>query len=183
MLVMKGTYDRNGIARKGQETWTRSDTAGKEEAEDLFTVIGLGHRKLQPLFSPTVFGLPHDRGLTTYAQAILYNANPQSPIVALSANGPINFQAKIGWDTLNWDPAFPTPSWGSEPAIGEAKWPWEIFSEARQTDSIKVKLNWQAKLMPTTRSRLQQATIEYVASDMNETLVRTLVFFDKLSSH
>lgn len=183
MLVMKGTYDRSGIARKGREPWTRSDVAGKEEAESLFTVVGLGHRELEPLFSPTVFALPHDRGLTTYAQAILYNANPQSPTVATGAGGPSNTQAKIGWDTLNWDPSFPTPSWGSEPSMGEAKWPWEIFSEARQTDSIQVKLNWQAKLMPTTRSRLQEATIEYVASDMNDTLVRTLVFFNKMSSH
>ena len=183
MLVMKGTYDRSGTARKGQETWTRSDTTGKEEAEDLFTVIGLGHRELQPLFSSTVFVLPHDRGLTTYAQAILYNANPQSPIVATSANRAGNVQAKIGWDTLNWDSAFPTPSWGSEPSTGEAKWPWEIFSEARQTDSIKVKLNWQAKLMPTTHSRLKQATLEYAGSDMNDTLLRTLVFFNGMSSH
>ena len=176
MLMMKGAYDPNGILRKGQETWTGSDTAGKEEAEELFTVIGLGYRELQPLFSPTVFALPHDRGLTTYAQAILYNANSQSPTVPTGANGPSNFQEKIGWDTLNWDPAFPTPSWGSEPTMGEAKWPWEVFSEARQTDSTKVKLNWQAKLMPTTHSRLKQATAEYIASDMNDTLVRTLAF-------
>ncbi len=180
MLVMTESYDRNGIVRKGDEPWTRTDNTGRQQAERLFTVIGLGHRKNESLFSPVIYPAPHQRGITTYAQAILYNANPQSsaPVGPSQAD-----QHKTGWDTLNWSPEFVTPQWGSGPTMGESKWPWEVFSEARRIDSIRVKLNWQAKLMPATRSRLSEAAKDSTETAMGPDLGFSVLQFEGMSSH
>ena len=147
----------------------------------MFTVIGLGHREFQPLFSPRIYATPHARGITTYAQAIFYNANRQQR----SRPAPSNYtQPTIGWDTLNWDPDFVTPEWGSEAdTSAESKWPWEVFSQANELDSVKVRLNWQAKLIPVTRSRFQNAALDYGASDMNVDLGLSLLHFESMSSH
>jgi hypothetical protein len=180
MYVMKNAFDDSGVEQKGREPWTGSNNDSKREAEQLFTIVGLAHREFVPRFSPTIFPMPHDRGMTTYAQSIIYNANRQE--TARSGNRS-TVQPKVGWDTLNWDPATETPEWGSQPRVSEARWPWEVISSARPSDSVKVKLNWQAKLMPVTQSRLEQAALDNATGDLGTTLKMSALHFQHMSSH
>ena len=94
---------------------------------------------------------PTDTGLTTYAQAIFYNANRQQP-----GTGRGQLQARVGWDTLNWDPAIDVPEWGAKPYVFGLKAPWNAFDGSANRAVARVKLNWQAKLMPIRTSRFQR---------------------------
>ena len=179
MYVLKDAFDRSGNEQKGREPWTKADPDGKKSAEQMFTLLGFAQRNFEAKFAPKVFQQPHENGMSAYAQAILYNANPQKQTT--SARSLI--QPTAGWDTLNWDPDTETPEWGSEPAVGDAKWPWQVISSARQTDSVKVKLNWQAKLMPATKSRITEAAIDNAASDLGKTLGKSALHFEHMSSH
>jgi hypothetical protein len=180
MYVMKDAYDRSGDEQKGREPWTGSDKGSKLAAEHLFTMVGLAHREFTPQFAPRFFPGAHDRGMTTYAQSIIYNANRQESPDAVV---PPLVQRSVGWDTLNWDPNTETPEWGSQSTLSNAKWPWQVLSSARQSDSVKVKLNWQAKLMPATQTRIAEAALDNVNSVMGKTLGLSLLNFKELSSH
>lgn len=148
MLVMQDSY-RESEPRKGLEVWTGSSSEAQQEAESLFTVLGIAHRGFEPLFSSTVFPAPQQNGITTVGLGILYNASPQS-----SPSGG-QTQPLLGWDTLNWDTgAASLPEWGAPASQSATRWPWELF-DAVDSESL-VKLNWQAKLMPVTKSRLEQ---------------------------
>ncbi len=128
--------------------------------------------------SSKVFPTGNDRGQTVYAQAIFYNANEQK-----SPSGvPGTTQPNVGWDTLNWLPPVAAPEWGAEPSVAEKKWPWEIFSAARNVPGMRVHLNWQAKLMPVTRSRLSEARTK-VPISMLRNVEFAVRYFEDLSSH
>jgi hypothetical protein len=162
MYVMVETFDPNkdpqlpqpGAKRiaKGTEIWTKDTSQGKEMAEKMFTVVGMTHREIDPFFSPIIYPVASRFGMSTFAQAIYYNSNEQMPAATGKAS---TTQAKLGWDTLNWDPTTTVPEWGTELTKSPAKWPWDLFESSDVwRGNAKVKLNWQAKLMPVTQSRL-----------------------------
>lgn len=175
MLVMQDSF-RGTESQKGREEWTGSDTASKRKAEELFTLIGVAHRDYKPLFSETLYPASSDTGMTSYAQSIFYNANEQRSVSSSL------YQPKLGWDTLNWDPEINVPEWGAEPHLTAPKWPWEAFDGSAQKAVAKVKLNWQAKLMPVRPKRLQEAAVT-VEGAARKNLEHAADYFEKLGNH
>jgi hypothetical protein len=183
MYVMVGSFAKTGVRRdqKGFETWTLASDTGKQQAEQLFTVIGLAHRDVKPLFSPVIYPAGTRHGATTFAQAVFYNGNEQKPVPPFTKS---TTQAKLGWDTLNWDPATNAPEWGTKLATSSAKWPWEVFtSSTALSGSAKVRLNWQAKLMPVTKTRLKGAITMPMSVDMNANVAAAYALFDNMLTH
>lgn len=176
MLVMQDSF-RSSRDQKGREKWTGDDAASKQAAEKLFTLIGVAHRDYEPLFSEILYPSPSQTGMTAYAQAIFYNGNQQRP-----NSGRGQSQAKLGWDTLNWDPAVNVPEWGAPAHQSSPKWPWEAFDGADQAAVAKIKLNWQAKLMPVRTSRLKQST-EALDGDARKNVEHAGKYFDQLGNH
>ena len=169
---------------KGHEKWTLATEEGKKLAEEKFTIVAITQRKLEPLFSPVIYPLASKRGITTFAQAIFYNGNEQQPFDYASK---WQTQAKIGWDTLNWSPSATVPEWGAPAAVSDtAKWPWDIFdSDKELAKNAAVKLNWQAKLMPVTLSRLAPTVIPAGVQypDMGKNVGLSLPFFNRMVTH
>jgi hypothetical protein len=122
-------------ADKGHEPWTTSE--GSPEAGRLFSVVSFAHRPPPPITSFGIFRQGNPDGLVAYAQAMIYNANPQRGRSAGNKKQPV-----VGWDTLNWDNVVPEFSWDKPRAPDP---PIEAMPEPR------IRLNWQAKLTPTTR--------------------------------
>ena len=176
MFVLKDAY-RGSRDQKGREKWTGTDSTAKREAEKLFTVIGVAHRDYKPLFSEVLYPAPAETGMTGYSQAIFYNANRQQ-----AGSGRNRSQDKVGWDTLNWDPDVAVPEWGAPPYKSAAKWPWEAFDGSTNSAVAKVKLNWQAKLMPARTKRLKDAT-EILEGDAKKNVEHAAKYFDKLGNH
>ncbi len=89
MYVMVETFDPDkapelpqpGAKRvqKGYEVWTKDTTEGKEMAEKMITVVGMTHREIEPFFSPIIYPVASKFGMTTFAQAMYYNSNEQTP--------------------------------------------------------------------------------------------------------
>ena len=78
------------------------------------------------------------------------------------------------------------PEWGNELTKSGAKWPWDLFTSSSDWQgNAKVKLNWQAKLMPVTKSRLTPAAAAAAAEslEMGENVVLSLPFYDQLMTH
>jgi hypothetical protein len=187
MYVMLGAYANQPAAsgrrdQKGREKWTENSDAGKKLAEELFTVIGITHREIEPLFSPVIYPqAAQNGGTTTFAQAIYYNGNEQ---VDVSAGAKSTNQPKIGWDTLNWDPTINVPEWGAKVATSGAKWPWEIFtSDKALSSSSKVHLNWQAKLMPVTKTRFRGVVTTPMSPEMNLDVLPVELLYSKMVTH
>ncbi len=150
MVVIAGSFDQE-TSIKGSETWTRNDEAGKQLAEDQFTLLTAVHRPYQSLLATRVLRNGQQDGLTAFAQSIVYNANRQS-----SSGGPSSQQPQVGWDTLNWiNDGTNVPEWGTEAIVQSMTWPWELLDGLE--NAPKVKLNWQPKLMPVTATRLELA--------------------------
>jgi hypothetical protein len=144
------------------EPWTYADQpdgdmggrAGSEMADKMFCVVGMAHRPAPPVASPFVgtralFRQENAGGMACYAQAMFYNANPQ-----VHNSGTQYLQSIAGWDTLNWGvdnqnqpvrvPEYPGPV----PPGDDTPTP--------TTPQPIIRLNWQSKLVPTTR--LAEAT-------------------------
>jgi hypothetical protein len=123
---------------KGREPWTRME--GSRRADELFALLGFARRDVK-VFGAVVFRNPHDQGFVTFAQGMIYNANPQHP-GALAGMQPV-----VGWDTLNWDhrriPELPDDCRGAFTDGCGCHQPGVPAPE--------IRLNWQAKLMPATR--------------------------------
>jgi hypothetical protein len=51
------------------------------------------------------------------------------------------------------------------------------------SSSAKVRLNWQAKLMPVTKTRLQGAVTMPMSADMNANVAQAFAMFDQLMTH
>lgn len=173
MLVMKDAFDGQQ-SRKGSEPWTNSSDAGKAKAEEYFTLIGFAHRTFEPLFSTVVYPSASDKGITAYAQAIFYNGNQQQTPVGG------DYQTKIGWDTLNWDPQSQVPEWGGPASESGVEWPWQVFTSKER--ELKVKLNWQPKLMPVTESRLEDSGTD-LSGDMADNVEHAIEYFEELGTH
>jgi hypothetical protein len=153
-------------------------------AEDMFTLVAMTHREIDPFFSPVIYPVASRHGMTTFAQAIYYNSNPQQAApVAISKVQPI-----VAWDTLNWHPDAKPPEWGAKASVApSSKWPWEIFtSEDAFVGQAKAKLNWQAKLMPVTKRRFEEAAKASVVAlepDMTKNLGFAIPLFDNMVTH
>ena len=177
MLVMKDTFRGGSRDRKGYESWAGKSSSSKSEAEKLFTLIGVAHHDYEPMFSKALYPAASDSGITACAQAIFYNANQQKP-----GSGRGRTQEKIGWDTLNWDPDVNVPEWGAPAHQSQPKWPWEAFDGTAQQEVAKVKLNWQAKLMPVRTSRLKEVVVT-IEGDARKNLEHATKHFEKLGNH
>ncbi len=172
---------------KGQEVWTKDTEEGKQMAEKMFTVIGMTQRELKPLFSPVIYPIASRFGVTTFAQAVYYNANEQKPPSPNDKNSKV--QPKVAWDTLNWAPTASPPEWGASPATvaPESIWPWEVFTPSKKLlGNAAARLNWQAKLMPVTKSRLKEAIPVGVAAkepEMSENIGIAWGLYDNMVTH
>lgn len=124
--------------RKKEAPWI-NDTSAAERA---FTVVGFAHKGPPYRWNRKLLPPVNEKGVVTFAQAMVYNANPRKP-----DPDDTNYQPVTGWDTLNWD------NEGGDPAAA-ATVEWPHF---KRTESPRVKLNWQAKLVPV--SRLGEASL------------------------
>lgn len=171
---------------KGTEVWTKDTEEGKQMAEEMFTVIGMTQREFKPLFSPVIYPVASRLdGITTFAQAVFYNANEQVPP---TDDAKTTVQPKIAWDTLNWLPTAKPPEWGAKATVApKSIWPWEIFTpDPKLLGNAQARLNWQAKLMPVTKSRLTQAIPAGAASLEPVITVNVTVavgLYDQLVTH
>lgn len=139
---------KNGSAPdKGFEAWTDDP----DRADRQFAIIGCV--KWEPpllLGEGTFFQQQHPDGRLAVAQTLLYNANPQErpeQKIDLTCKRIVpNRQANCGWDTLNWKP-------GTRPTELVAKWnhggPPPVLCP-------EIELNWQAKLVPTSQTFLDE---------------------------
>jgi hypothetical protein len=118
--------------QKGHEIWTHQP----EAADQMFSLMGFAHRPPPKLWSPGFYPAVNRDGYTTFAQALVYNANAQA-----EDPQPGEFQPEVGWDTLNW---------ASPAADSNAL---EYGHDRDDTGCPKIRLNWQAKLVPVTRLR------------------------------
>ncbi len=144
LMILEGT-DLGG-SDKGTESWTTE--GGSAEAESMFGVIGFAHRPAKPVIGGKIFKQATPDGTAAYAMALVYNANPQKPFA-----GPGGSQRRVGWDTLNWSvdvPEYPGPAdrknLDKDIAIPNVPRP-------------EIRLNWQAKLVPTSSDRLSRAIL------------------------
>src|SRR5262249_33554565 len=60
---------------RGREEWPRAE--GSRTADQLFCLIGFAHHGSLRRAAPRVFRQTNPDGLVCYAQAMIYNANPQ----------------------------------------------------------------------------------------------------------
>jgi hypothetical protein len=183
MYAMLDSFGGDGDRKeqKGHENWTQETDDAKERAEKLFTLIGITQRDKATIFSPKLYKRGPSDSITTLAQAIFYNANEQRPEPIGSK---LQRQPVLGWDTLNWDPTTPAPEWGAEARVGNAKWPWELFENGAVSPTTNVRLNWQAKLMPVTEGRFNEAVEADLANEsMKNDLTKAKQFFKQLVTH
>lgn len=160
--------------RKGREPWATNS----QRAERMFTVMAFTSRRVDPIFSPNLYGSAgHDQ--IVYSQSMVYNANEQIP------SGPGSTQPRIGWDTLNWAPPVNVPEYGSKPTERSSLWPpWAIFQKKPASNTPKIKLNWQAKLVPVTRSRLTDAlTTGFLDGKVSEAVLKSIPTTKQLDTH
>lgn len=148
---------------KGYALWTENPPL----ADELFSIIGLVRRE-PPLVVASGWGFRqlHQDGMIAYAQAILYNANEQerpNRRIDLTCKRivPIR-QANVGWDTLDWLPGSKQedPAWDvdanppSADGIPDENRPFELLGIAIPSEFPQVQVNWRAKLVPGSESRL-----------------------------
>jgi len=140
--------------RKGRERWTKATRQGKRLAEGYFTVIAVVHRKRRgAIIGSSLFKKPSKEGTFAVAQAMFYNANGRD-----LASGSNRTQPNTGWDTLNWEPPVKAFEWGKHKVTTGGGNPLDVFrGRKRPTMQSRVKLNWQAKLIPITASRIGDA--------------------------
>src|SRR5579872_4522473 len=140
-------------ASKGHEIWT----VNSRLAEKRFTVLAMAHRAPHSaLFGGSLFRLDSNHGVTATAEAMYYNANgsrvPDKP------SKDSKTQPDTGWDTLNWNPPVTALEWGDSTPTEAGGDPSALLEGAFPPPAAaKIKLNWQAKLVPVTMSRLRDA--------------------------
>jgi hypothetical protein len=120
--------------RKASAPWFRSTQA----SEQTFAVIGFARANKPFIWAPAFFPTTNSGGTVAFAQSLLYNANPRRP-----SPDNTHYQPVTGWDTLNWDTGTGDPE-----TAAAIEWPYY-----KKLHGPRVKLNWQAKLVPVTRLR------------------------------
>jgi len=144
--------------QKGYEPWAvENDPAKGNSAEQIFTLIAFAWRqKGETVMGAPLFKNPNTEGRLTYSMAMFYNANGRKVPKSQPAAGMV--QPNTGWDTLNWAMPVNAPEWGADPRDGADSGLWTIITgDVPANSSARIKLNWQAKLMPITESRLLKA--------------------------
>jgi hypothetical protein len=173
LLVLDGTFS-DDLPRKGREEWTGTTRAARQLVEDKFTLLAWSHREYAPIFAEVVFPETQNRPLGAFSHAMVYNANEQSAGAAKSDQQPT-----VGWDTLNWDPELDAvPEWGATGATPSVSWPWELLRGI--PNRAKAKLNWQAKLIPLTQSKLEAASR---SNDINRETMEFVIDHASLFRH
>jgi hypothetical protein len=158
----EGRGDAN--ADKGREPWTHSK--GSDLADDRFCFLGFARRpEPSSVAARPFFRQANPDGVVCCAQAMVYNANPQRSPEEAARSG--RLQPRVGWDTLNWwdsdayefDPqrraAERTPDHQLLPGIPFRLPPARIIDRA--APEPKIRVNWQAKLVPVTERKLSAA--------------------------
>ena len=180
-LYVMSDPDPNGQG-KTFEPWTFADMpdgdhggrAGSEMADRKFCVVGLAHRPPPRVTAPflgagALFRQENANGMVCYAQAMFYNANPQQRGSGTQdpqqrGSGTQDLQPIAGWDTLNWGvdeqnrpirvPEYPGPVPQEDDSHST------LHPLTPTTPQPIIRLNWQSKLVPTTR--LAEATVYQV---------------------
>jgi len=162
--------------KKGNERWVQED----RRAEELFTVVGFTRRdKLGIRLLPGLFNEAGKIDTVGMAQALLYNANGRE------LRNDQRHQPNTGWDTLNWEPEVQAPEWGDHAPGQGAKKSWVLFvmgQERMKERSAAVRLNWQAKLVPITITRLTDALRSGYAAPLDKP-VRSLRDNSRVIAH
>ena len=159
LYVMQGSTPPD----KGYELWNLPQYSSV--ADRLFTVVGLTYQSPVEIVGFSVFGQAHPHGSFAYAQAMIYNANDQQ-----RSNQRINLrcqrivpvrQANTGWDTLNWYPGGGGREGCRSKKTGRGNSrnntrPFELVGIGIPHQYPRIQVNWQAKLIPGSKYRLQQ---------------------------
>jgi hypothetical protein len=176
-LLLYVMRDSKPLAR-GHEPWTNDS----RRAEQDFTLVGLAQRDVSTLFSPNVYKSPEPKSWVASAQAMFYNANEQRPGNSGSKG---TTQPVVGWNTLNWENPGQVPEYGAPPSedSGSDWLPWSGFQRGWKNPPA-VKLNWQAKLVPVTRTRLTDSQSEpELPQKFRKPLSETIPFTSSLDAH
>ncbi len=130
---------------KGSETWRKDADA----ADELFTVVGTAQHSEPSLAAPTLFAEKQEKGIVSYAQAIVYNS--QNKERASSKDR----QPILAWDTLNWivDSKSPVHEVPAESKVQTFPNPLAAFNAMFTPLKKAPQINfvWQAKLIPVSR--------------------------------
>lgn len=132
-----------GGTEKGREDWTRDSDQASRRVDQLFCTLGLVHRDPPGVVSYGIYRKTNPDGMVGYAQAIVYGANPQVP----SPGG--DHQPRLGWDTLHWSSSVKEFPGESVRSFGFK--PQKFAFYVPSVDEPRVTINWQTKLVPTTR--------------------------------
>jgi hypothetical protein len=158
LFLVKGLEQAN--VQKGQEAWTYPNQNALIEKQ--FCLMGYALRKPPPVAANRFFRQENPDGVLCFAQAICYNANYQTPPDDIDT-GSI-FQPRVGWDTLNWNSTGPDSNaleyhactWGlfvlGVPLLPPI--PVDFDGVFLPPPTPQIRLNWQAKLVPVTNSKL-----------------------------
>ena len=138
---------------------------GSREADRQFALIGFGHRPKLPVASFGAFRQTNPDGIAAYAQAFVYNANPNP---RTTGGG---FQPRVAYDTLNWVNAVRDHP-GQRPSDADR------YSPIPNVPEPRVGVNWQVKLVPTTRVT---DAIWWQTGDLGTIMRRTTPFHLDLS--
>lgn len=156
-------------SRKGYEAWVNDKLA----AERLFTVMAFAHRQRPASIAGKFFGEPKPATVVAYSQAMIYNGNPQIAGVGGAT------QPQVGWDTLNWEGPAKEFDHPDHPRSGSIL---NLSNVLGQADPPKVKVNWQAKLVPVTPSHLKSAW-QWLPADMRVRLPLNRYDASQLDTH
>lgn len=156
-------------SRKGYEAWVNDKLA----AERLFTVMAFAHRQRPPSTAAKFVGEPEPGTVVAYSQAMIYNGNPQ-----MAGSGG-ETQPKVGWDTLNWEGGAKEFDHPDDPRRSSVD---NIGELLKRESWVDVKLNWQAKLVPVTPTRLRSAW-QRLPADMRARLPITRYDASQLDTH
>jgi len=165
LLIMKETKLDN--ADKGKENWTTKN--GSSRAEELFSSIGVALQQ-SPRYSSSFYRNPTRDGIFAYAQAMVYNANPQT---GKTTGGS---QKELGWDTLNWD----------QKTALVSEWHKDQYPPTCPVVDVpepRVKLNWQAKLVPTSRLTRAALVTSFTMPESRPHFLKMLPFLSQARTH
>jgi hypothetical protein len=158
---------------KGNEPWT-SDS---QMAADLFTVAAVAHREpWKPPYSPAIYSTPYRKlGTVAFSQSMFYAGNGRRTILPAGSS---DVQPDTGWDTLNWEPPIQAVEWGRGSPSHSGSQPFNVFTgDFKPLRLARVKINWQAKLVPLTDARASGAALEFATSTKREPIkVSTQLF-------
>ena len=122
---------------------------------------------MKPLFSPVIYPVATDNGMHDFCTGHFLQwqrAKTRPARREIEDRRP----SSVGTRSIGIRPSA-TPEWGHGQGKSSAKWPWEIFTRSPdRVGSARVRLNWQAKLMPVTESRFDEAAKASLVNPEND---------------